>query len=286
MTKKISELTAGAAVADAHLFESSQASLSTKVTATQLKTYFLAGFTAAGLAMGGAASAAAQTALLSNFIGDSGAGGTKGLVPAPAAGDAAAGRFLKSDGTWAVPAGGGATQAFGTIVVSGQSDIVADAAPDTLTIVAGANVTLTTNAGTDTLTIAAAGGSGSPGGSDTQVQFNDGGAFGGDSGFTFNKTTNLATLTGTDGASSLLIASGSQTGSSSPALSITQTWNNAATTFTGILVNITNTASATALMLLDLQVGGSSKFYVRKNGDIYNGAGSIYTSGGFFSRRA
>ena len=31
---------------------------------------------------------------------------------------------------------------------------------------------------------------GSPGGSDTQVQFNDGGSFGGDSGLTFNKTTN------------------------------------------------------------------------------------------------
>lgn len=33
--------------------------------------------------------------------------------------------------------------------------------------------------------------SGSPGGSDTQVQFNDGGAFGGDADFTWNKTTNI-----------------------------------------------------------------------------------------------
>jgi hypothetical protein len=41
------------------------------------------------------------TALLVDFIGDSGAGGTKGLVPAPAAGDAAALKFLKADGTWA-----------------------------------------------------------------------------------------------------------------------------------------------------------------------------------------
>lgn len=36
----------------------------------------------------------------------------------------------------------------------------------------------------------------SPGGSDTQVQFNDGGSFGGDSGFTYNKTTDSATLAG------------------------------------------------------------------------------------------
>lgn len=34
-------------------------------------------------------------------VGDSGAGGTAGLVPAPAAGDAAALKFLKADGTWA-----------------------------------------------------------------------------------------------------------------------------------------------------------------------------------------
>ncbi len=45
------------------------------------------------------------TAILNNFVGDSGSGGTKGLVPAPAAGDAAAGKFLKADGTWATSSG-------------------------------------------------------------------------------------------------------------------------------------------------------------------------------------
>ena len=41
------------------------------------------------------------------------------------------------------------------------------------------------------------GGSGSsPGGSDTQVQFNDGGSFAGDSGLTFNKTTDSLTIAG------------------------------------------------------------------------------------------
>jgi hypothetical protein len=47
------------------------------------------------------------TAILNNVVGDSGSGGTKGLVPAPGAGDAAAGKFLKSDGTFAVPPGTG-----------------------------------------------------------------------------------------------------------------------------------------------------------------------------------
>lgn len=47
------------------------------------------------------------TADLITMVGDSGSGGTKGLVPAPGAGDAAASKFLKADGTWATPAGGG-----------------------------------------------------------------------------------------------------------------------------------------------------------------------------------
>lgn len=50
------------------------------------------------------------TADLINFVGDVGAGGTKGLVPAPAAGDAAAAKFLKADATWAT-AGGAPTGA-------------------------------------------------------------------------------------------------------------------------------------------------------------------------------
>lgn len=48
------------------------------------------------------------TADLIAMVGDSGSGGTKGLVPAPSAGDAAASKFLKADGTWtAVTATGG-----------------------------------------------------------------------------------------------------------------------------------------------------------------------------------
>lgn len=47
---------------------------------------------------------------------------------------------------------------FTTIAVSGQSNVVADSASDTLTLVAGSNITITTNATTDTITIAASGG--------------------------------------------------------------------------------------------------------------------------------
>lgn len=53
----------------------------------------------------------------------------------------------------------GLGNSFTTIAVSGQSDVVADSATDTLTLVAGSNITITTNAGADTVTIAATAGS-------------------------------------------------------------------------------------------------------------------------------
>jgi hypothetical protein len=67
---------------------------------------------------------------------------------------------LRTDGSggtsWVAQSGGG--NSFATIAVSGQSDVVADSSTDTLTLVAGSNITLTTNATTDTITIAATGG--------------------------------------------------------------------------------------------------------------------------------
>lgn len=47
--------------------------------------------------------------------------------------------------------------------------------------------------------------SASPGGSDTQVQFNDGGAFGGDAAFTWNKTTKVFKAGDDGGASGVYI---------------------------------------------------------------------------------
>jgi hypothetical protein len=48
-----------------------------------------------------------STKTLDAFTGDSGAGGTKGLVPAPASGDGAGGKFLAADGSWKKPPEGG-----------------------------------------------------------------------------------------------------------------------------------------------------------------------------------
>ena len=79
--------------------------------------------------------------------------------------DGTSGQAIVTDGSgnlsFATISGGGGgtvTEAFKNIAVSGQSNIVADAATDTLTFAAGSNITLTTNASTDTITIAASGG--------------------------------------------------------------------------------------------------------------------------------
>ena len=66
------------------------------------------------------------------------------------------GTLATQSGTFSGTASGtntGDQLTFATIAVSGQSDVVADVAADTLTLVAGSNVTITTNAGSDTITI-------------------------------------------------------------------------------------------------------------------------------------
>jgi hypothetical protein len=94
----------------------------------------------------------------------------------------------------------------------------------------------------------------SVGGSDTQVQFNDGGVLAGDSGLTFNKTSKALTL------------GGATITTSSPVIDAAQTWNAGGVTFTGLKLNVTDTASGGGSLLMDLQRGGVSQFSVRKDG--------------------
>lgn len=67
------------------------------------------------------------TAMLNAFIGDSGSGGAKGLVPAPSSGDAIAGKVLKSDGSWGLPVSATSPITFssGTIAISAASTLSA-----------------------------------------------------------------------------------------------------------------------------------------------------------------
>lgn len=60
--------------------------------------------------------------------------------------------YNSTSGNWEAEASAGGSS-FGTIAVAGQSNVVADASNDTLTITAGTGITITTNATTDTVTI-------------------------------------------------------------------------------------------------------------------------------------
>ena len=61
-------------------------------------------------------------------------------------------------------------------------------------------------------------------------------------------------------------------------LNISSTWNGSGQTFYGIKVNVTNTASATTSRLLDLMVGGTSKFAIDTDGNV-TFAGTISSTG-------
>ncbi len=78
-------------------------------------------------------------------------------------------------------------------------------------------------------------------------------------------------------ADAFTFTQGTLTGSSTPFINHTATWNNAGTTFTNILSNVTSTASNGASLLIDLQVGGISKFKVDRTGIVSasNGAGTF-----------
>jgi hypothetical protein len=77
--------------------------------------------------------------------------------------------------------------------------------------------------------------------------------------------TGPVTVTEAIGSTALTLTGATQT-TSFPVLDATQTWNNVATTFTAAKINVTDTASATASLLMDLQVGGSSRMSLRKDG--------------------
>ena len=106
-------------------------------------------------------------------------------------------------------------------------------------------------------------------GSNQAVQYNSAGANAGDSGLLYDATTGSLTV------------GGKTVTTAAPVINLSQTWNNAATTFTGLKLNVTNTASAAGSNLLDLQVNGTSQFRVGSSGGVVS-AGSITAPGNGF----
>jgi len=92
---------------------------------------------------------------------------------------------------------GGDLVASGTLyALNGITGSLTRLADGTSYLRAGSNVTITTGSNGAITIASTGGGGGTPGGSDTQVQFNDGGSsFGGDAGLTYNKTTDTLNAT-------------------------------------------------------------------------------------------
>lgn len=76
------------------------------------------------------------------------------------------------------------------------------------------------------------------------------------------------TMSGALTGATQLSATGGTVTASTPVVTATQTWNSGGVTFTGLKLNVTDTASAAASLLADLQVGGVSKFKVTKAGQV------------------
>ena len=100
------------------------------------------------------------------------------------------GNFTSASLASAIAGGGGGSQnVFSTVAVAGQSNVVADATTDTLTLVAGDNMTITTDASGDSVTFASSGGSG--GGTSTSRSVTRAVATAGQTTFNVNYTASL-----------------------------------------------------------------------------------------------
>ena len=124
-------------------------------------------------------------------------------------------------------------------------------------ITSSSTLTVDTTGSAVTLTIS--GIAGIAAGSDTELQYNNNGVFGGVSELTYNDSTGLLSYQPT-----LDEATGNEI-----ALNLSYTVNKATSgNDTGLLINQTDTASPGTSYLLDLQVGGTSQFNVANDGDV------------------
>ena len=91
---------------------------------------------------------------------------------------------------------------------------------------------------------------------------------GGSTKFNVNKAGNVVsagTIAAVGSVSGTKFTASNTVTADSPAFDAAQTWNNAGVTFSGMKLNITDTASNAASKLLDLQVGGSSRVNATKD---------------------
>ncbi|HEX4500630.1 MAG TPA: hypothetical protein VH187_05570 [Scandinavium sp.] len=184
--------------------------------------------------------------------------------------------FWRGDGTWAAPAASSTVLTVGTTTVVGgtsgnffynnagifqertpaQATAVLNLATSGLQGLVPASGGGTANFLRADLTWAAPASGGAPGGTSGQVQWNNTSAFAGMSGTSWDDANRALTLTG------------ATVTTSHPILSLSQTWNAAGVSFTGMLLNIINTASAAASRILDFQVNGNTFLNANADGTV------------------
>jgi hypothetical protein len=87
-----------------------------------------------------------------------------------------------------------------------------------------------------------------------------------------------------------LTLTGGTVAASAPVIDATQTWSASGTTFTGFRLNVTNTASASASLIADWQLGGTSQMQLRRDGTLRVGSTDVVSyaigsnNGGFTVR--
>ncbi|MEK7109484.1 MAG: hypothetical protein AAB919_03580, partial [Patescibacteria group bacterium] len=113
--------------------------------------------------------------------------------------------------------------------------------------------------------VSGSGGSGTPGGSNTQVQFNSAGSFGGSASFTFNNTTGQATVTG------LIATNATTTNATTTSFAVTGL---ATTTISGGL-NVAVSAGCLAINGSCLSAGSLTNYWTSSGSTLYNNTGTI-----------
>lgn len=155
--------------------------------------------------------------------------------------------------------------AFSNIAVSGQNNVVADSTTDTLTLVAGSNMTITTNAASDTITFASTGGVG-----------------GGENTFSNIAVTGQSTIAADSTTDTLTVAAGSgisiTTDATNDILTIASTVTPGVANFSGLtdasnasltvdhfylpaITKLTVTNSGASAYLFDQYTGGNPQLY-------------------------
>ena len=170
--------------------------------------------------------------------------------------------FLRADGTWTTPAGGVAGSDTQVQFNDGGA--------------AGGDTGLTFNKTTNALTVGA---STVDGGSATvygDINLDDGGSFSTTVQSvtpTANRTISFPDATGTvalvNGADGTVQYNDAGTLKGNSDFTVDPDWNDTLVTFTGLKLNVTDTASASDSKLLDLQVGGTTKAKITSTGQLF-----------------